>query len=167
MKWRLCFAMLITLPVFCGQVENLQKSLLFWQDLKAQNGSNYTIESAREFSWHGVRWKTTLKIESDAVVQRSYLIESLDWETDRWIKVDGWTENKDQLGSHEGGLHPMTMEQIYGACEEILNQASDEVVTHLYPENGEGVLDGCFASIPKANDLPSWGYQISDIRFSP
>ena len=148
--------------------ESLGKSLQTWQALKVKCGGNYSYTVAFA-SWVGFGHSTEIVIRNNKVVERKYV------EFNRNApppppepgKTPGekWTEKGEQLGSHNEGAPPKTLDDLYKDAQKVLE-------TKLSPEqrlyvrfDKQGLLESCFYVDTRiADDAPRKGVAIGNIR---
>jgi len=129
-----------------------------WNELKKINGNSYIYQTTF-VSWAGFGNITELKVEEGIVTSRVYQ-EFKTNETNGQREIsDTYAETKTNLGSHEKGATPLTIDDLYNSCaREYL--VVDEKNNTLYFEtdkiNGlvtlcgfvpKGCMDDCFRGI--------------------
>ena len=122
----------------------------------SDDASGYTY--ARYFeSFTGAWHRTTITVENDVVVSRSY---EDSYETT-------WIETGADLGSHELGHPVATMPELYDECEDdvlTVDPASNEVVFEV---DEQGVLRRCTYTPLECDDDCTSGIAIESIEFEP
>lgn len=151
----------------CGQSvkqSELDESLATWQNLKAQNGDHYRYETSFA-SWTGFSSTTTLTVKAGRVTARAY--EATYFDQDKTETTETWTEQGSEVGSHEAGAEPRTVDELYGVCRsEVLMQSSAE--NEFYLEfRGDGVLKDCYYRPKNCADDCLMGVNISGLEFLP
>lgn len=86
-----------------------------WTKLKETNGKSYIYE-ATFVSWAGFGSVTEIKVEEGNVTSRVYEAFEIDGQSGTRTIVDTYTENSDELGSHESGAKPLTIDELYTSC---------------------------------------------------
>ena len=151
----------------CGQFAKqgeLDKSLATWQALKAQNGDHYRYETSFG-SFSGFGNTTTLTVQGETVVSRAYEAYRVDGNTGEKNVTESWTEVGAEVGSHEAGAAPRTVDDLYRVCRsEVLAQSPLE--NDFYLEfRDDGVLRTC-DYVPKGCvDDCSRGVNITALEF--
>lgn len=142
-----------------AQIGELERSLDTWRSLKAAYGEHYRYES-NFGSWVGFSSVTTFEVQGEVVVTRSYEATSVDGTVS-----DSWVERGAEVGRHEVGEPPRTLEQVYGVCrDEVLTK--DRVRHTIYLEFQEnGVLSLCEYAEKSCVDDCSRGVDVRNLRF--
>lgn len=138
------------------------KSLDTWESTKSKEGNsyNYTVTFGSVF---GFGSETVITIENDKVISRAY--ESYVYNgTDKEI-TDSWLEVQNELGTHEEGAEPITLNQIYSSCKsDILTVNEDENFITFLAENN-GILSNCSYFPKNCQDDCSIGFNITSINW--
>jgi len=133
------------------------ESLNKWTELKKDNGNSYIYQTTF-LSWTGFGRTTELKIIEGKVTSRIYQEFSTDEQTGERVITDSYTENENDLGNHEKGAIPLTIDELYSSCAGDYLIVDEEKNT-LYFEteiNGlvalcgfvpDGCVDDCFQGI--------------------
>ncbi|WP_111709557.1 hypothetical protein [Lutibacter citreus] len=133
------------------------KSLDVWEQLKNENGNSYTYETTFG-SWTGFGSTTKLEIKNGIVISRTnhrYQINNSNGEKD---PIDSYSETLENLGSHDYGANPLTIDEVYKICAEkylIVNKKKNIIYFETL-ENGlislcgflpKNCIDDCFTGI--------------------
>lgn len=92
------------------------ESLSQWRQLSAQFNNSYVF-SLVQSSVFGFGSTTTITVENGAVTQRAFeAYQRTDTPGEKEI-TRSWVENQDELNSNDEGAPPMTIDEIYNACD--------------------------------------------------
>lgn len=139
-----------------------------WNDLKAKCKGNYSYKIAWS-SWVGSGHETEIAVRDNQVIERRFREWSgqpVPIEPGKTPEPQGetWTEQGEQLGSHEKGAPPKTLDQLY---EEAVRVLEEKLEPHhrLYVRFGDrGLLQSCFYVDTRiADDAPQTGVTINSI----
>ncbi len=86
-----------------------------WSYLKNQNGNSYVYQTTFS-SWTGFSCTTELKIINGEVVSRIYQEYHVDYPNNPHEIIDTYLETKNDLGTHDKGAAPMTIDELYASC---------------------------------------------------
>lgn len=156
------YVTLIVGLVGCAQIsppaDALTLSLASWTQLKEENGNHYTYE--RSFlSYFGFGYITSFEVENDVVVSRSY--EAVDENNN---VTEAWTEQGAEVGTHETGDPPRTVEALYEeGRNNVLSKSRAENDVYLWFNND--VLFQCFYIPKNCADDCAVGPSIENLRF--
>lgn len=144
----------------------LSQSLATWQQLKADNGGYYRYETSFG-SWAGFGDKTTLTVQNEMVIARAYEAYQSDGNTGETETTESWTEEGAEVGSHEAGADPVTIDALYSRCQnEILTQ--NTLANDIYLEfRDDGMLYYCQYAPKSCVDDCSTGVIIDRLEFLP
>ncbi len=158
-------------------LETYNKALAAWENSKEVYGNSY--EFTLSFgSFSGYFSKTTIRVVDGKVVKRSF--EEGHYYDKKERGFEKWVEEEHEIGTHEKGKAPVTMDQIYQRAKvdtkprdkqtepkttdginisdmvksEIYFNVDAEGVISLYGSRPEGCMDDCFN-----------GYRISDFKW--
>ena len=133
------------------------ESLNTWNQLKNFNGNSYTYETTSG-SWTGYGSTTKLEIENGIVISRTnqrYQINGSNGEKDI---IDSYSETIENLGTHNYGAAPLTIDEIYNFCAEelLIVDKKNNTIYFETKENGlislcgyvpDNCIDDCFTGI--------------------
>lgn len=118
------------------------ESLKQWNELKEINGNSYIYQTTF-LSWTGFGSITELKIEEGVVTSRTYQ-EFKTNETDRKREIiDIYTETKTNLGSHEEGASPLTIDDLYHSCASEYLTIDSKNNTLYFETDTDGLMTLC------------------------
>ncbi len=133
------------------------ESLSKWAGLKSKNGNTYVYQTTFT-SWTGFGSVTELKVIDGIVTSRIYQEFETNETNGQHEIIDSYSETKVDLGIHEKGAKPLTIDELYNTCaSEYL--IVDEKNNTLYFEtelNGlmtmcgfvpNGCMDDCYRGI--------------------
>jgi hypothetical protein len=133
------------------------ESLTQWKELKNENGNSYMYQTTIT-SWTGFGSITELKVEEGIVTSRVYqAFETNETNGEREV-FDSYTETKTDLGSHDEGAKPLTIDELYHSCaSEFLSIDKENNTLYFETEvNGlmtlcgfvpDGCMDDCFRGV--------------------
>lgn len=122
---------------------NFRESKIEWEKLKARNGNSY-IYSVMEESFTGRGSETTITVVRGRVISRyfeAYLVSENDGTKE--VLYTYREESKNELGSHQEGALPLTMDELYRSCVSqylIADPDSNEV---YFETNDRGIMMLC------------------------
>lgn len=124
-----------------------KESLNAWEKLKKTNSNSYEYEVHFE-SWIGVKSITKLKVINGKVFSRSYKFLKPNPNTGELYVSNSYIEKKDDIGKHEDGALPKTIDQLYASCisEYIIADTSENYV--YFETNKSGIINLC-GFVPK------------------
>lgn len=118
------------------------ESLKQWTELKDKNGNSYIYQTTF-VSWTGFGSITELKIEGGEVTSRVYQ-EFKTNETDGQREIiDTYIETNTNLGSHEKGANPLTIDDLYNSCESEYLTVDKENNTVYFETEIDGLMTLC------------------------
>jgi hypothetical protein len=128
-----------------------------WTDMKKKNGNSYIYQTTI-VSWFGYGSITELKIENGVVASRSYQQFKTDGTNGQREIIDSYSETKVELGSHEKGATPFTIDELYDSCaSEYLIVDQDKNTLYFEAESDglmtlcgfvpDGCMDDCFSGV--------------------
>jgi hypothetical protein len=113
-----------------------------WLQMKEENGNSYEY-TIGVISWTGDGNNTVLTIEEGKVVARKY--EEFFMDPDTGVKTYGfrYSETGAEIGAHEKGAKPMTMDALYGICLAEYLVADPDNNTVYFNTDGQGIMTTC------------------------
>lgn len=124
------------------------------------NSYSFTINSQSAF---GFGSNTIITVINGKVVSREYEGYIITEQGQQEI-IKTWIENENELGSHEEGAKPITLDEIYTDCKtNILTANEEDNYIVFLAENGD-LLSVCSYFPKNCQDDCSIGYRISDIQ---
>lgn len=97
-----------------NEFETSQKIWLNFKE-STNNSYKYTILNG---SWVGFSWETTITIENGIIIQRDFKYTSTEGLSDDIPENElQWTETENEIGTHENGVEPMTLDEIYNKAQ--------------------------------------------------
>ncbi len=136
------FLACLSSSAFAGQLDSFQQSKQRWQKLKQSSPLAYEYSTEFE-SWTGMGATTTFHVVDDTILSRFYQswIWYYDYENNgkytRETK-ERWFEGPTQIGQHQYGEAPKTMDQVYEQCEmQVLSlDPNQNVIEFTIDRNG-------------------------------
>lgn len=113
------------------------ESLLTWQNMKAADDGTYQYTQSNS-SFTGFRDTTTLVVEDDVVVRRTYEVYD---ENDTLF--ESYDEQGAEVGSNRAGAPARTIDELYEICrDDVLTR--DPVQNHIIVTfHDDGILETC------------------------
>ena len=121
---------------------NFRESKSQWDELKKRHGNSYEY-SLEEQSWIGVGSETTIKVEDGIVVSRYYKAYTISDNGEKTIIDSYREESKKEIGSHEAGAPPLTIDDLYKSCLSGYLIADPDQNTVYFETTEEGVIALC------------------------
>ena len=119
--------------------ETSQKTWLKFKE-SSNNSYKYTVMVS---SWSGFSWETTLTIENGIIVQRDFEYTSTEAQsTDMQKDEHQWTETGSEIGAHENGAEPITLQEIYNKAKKDWLIARNNTTTYFETKNN-GMISTC------------------------
>ncbi|MCF8716422.1 hypothetical protein JM658_16460, partial [Joostella atrarenae] len=119
-----------------------ETSKKYWLDFKesSNNSYKYTVTNS---SWVGNSSKTTISIKNGAVVQRDFELNIVEG-TSEYNEFDEieWTETGSEIGTHENGADPITLDEIYDKAQNEWLIERSNTTTYFETENN-GMISTC------------------------
>ena len=119
--------------------ETSQKTWLNFKE--ASNDSyKYTVTFG---SWAGFSWETKIIVENGIVIQRDFEYTFTEGISND-IQQDElqWTETGSEIGSHENGAEPITLDEIYDKAQNDWLIEKNNTTTYFETENN-GMISTC------------------------
>ena len=136
------------------QFETSQKTWLNFKEY-SNDSYKYTVTNS---SWIGFSWETIITVKNGIVFQRDFeytTTESLS--TDIQPDELQWTETDSEIGTHENGAEPITLDEIYNKAQNDWLIERNNATTYFETENNgmistcgyveNGCADDCFIGI--------------------
>lgn len=144
-------------------VKNYKESLNKWAELKAKNGNSYTYKTTF-VSWVGGGSTTELKVENGKVTGRSYQQFIIDNTGQRTI-IDSYTETTSEVGTHQKGARPLTIDELYSSCLGEFLIADDKTNTLYFETDANGIMSSCGFVPDNCADDCFRGVTIKDLNW--
>lgn len=133
------------------------ESLALWNDLKKKHGNSYVYHTTFT-SWTGFGSTTEIIVGNGIVTQRSYEAFRYDPSNAHKEIIDSYHESKTDLGIHEKGAKPLTIDELYETCarDYLVANVSNNTLNFQTTETGlmtlcgyvpDGCMDDCFRGI--------------------
>lgn len=116
-----------------------EESLSKWKELKIANGDSYVYQTHFS-SWTGFGSMTELKIEDGFVTSRSYQAY---FQYPTFELIDEYTETIDDLGSHDKGALPLTIDELYETCASDYLVIDEENNAIYFDVDSSGIMKIC------------------------
>lgn len=118
------------------------ESLTQWSELKNLNGDSYIYQTTF-ISWAGFGNITELKIESGIVTSRTYQGFITNEANGQKEIIETYTETLTNLGSHEKGASPLTIDDLYNSCASEYLTVDLENNTLYFETELDGLMTLC------------------------
>jgi hypothetical protein len=150
----LLFLVIVTVLISCKKDDNAlttlkgrngvpyKESLAIWNELKKNNGNSYQYITSMG-SWTGYGSETTLKVENGVVTSRVYTAFKIDGSNGQKEILDTYTETIAELGSHNKGAAPLTIDDLYNSCAGEYLKVDRENNTLYFEAELDGVMTLC------------------------
>jgi len=133
------------------------ESLTQWNKLKNINGNSYIYQTTF-VSWTGFSSITELKIEEGIVTSRVYKEFNTNETNGQQEIIDTYTETKTNIGSHEKGANPLTIDDLYNSCASeylIVDNGKNTLYFETYLDGlmtlcgfiPDGCMDDCYKGV--------------------
>lgn len=112
-----------------------------WKKLKKEHNNSYEF-SINFVSFTGYRNETRITVKEGKIVKRSYE-ESFTDELPIGYEIEKWEETGDEIGKHEKGKKPITMDDVYEFAKSCSNMKTDKrgrQVEVFFELNKEGII---------------------------
>ncbi len=114
-------------------------------ELDQVNSYTYTVTYTVVFgSWAGFSWETTLTVTDGSITKRHFKYTTLPEDLSEEIPEEEleWTENESELGSHQNGAEPMTLDEVYTKAQQEWLVERENAETYFERENN-GMISTC------------------------
>ncbi|TCI91825.1 hypothetical protein [Tenacibaculum sp. M341] len=141
--------------------DKFETSFKSWRSFKKQskNAYKYVVKNS---SWIGLSWETTITVEDGIVIQRVFKYT----EIDPSINIDQddleWVEEGNDIGTHNNGASPITLDEIYAEAENNWLKDRDDVIIYFETENN-GMISICGYTNKQCSDDCFIGVTIKSI----
>lgn len=115
------------------------RSYIAWQEFKKASGNSYSYQVTTS-SWVGYGSETTITIKQGKVVERSFVAKSL--LSSGPVITREWKEDETQLGTHDEGAAPETLDEIYAKAKSDWLLKRDDAKTFFETKN-DGMISLC------------------------
>ncbi|QHS62242.1 hypothetical protein [Chitinophaga agri] len=136
--------------------DNFHTSERVWSNFKASAGNSYSY-MVTTGSWTGTVTETVLTVRNGQVVARSYVHKEREGTGPQLVVLAQWEENNTDLGSHQEGAKPFTLDDIYAQAKSDWLKKRGDAKTYFETLNGgmislcgyvpDGCADDCFRGI--------------------
>ena len=148
--------------------KKLQESFQAWQRQRQACGGNYSYKKHWS-SWVGFGHETTVVVESNKVVARSFRSFSgrpIAVAPGHAPKPDGknWTEQGPELGKHKEGHPAKTLDELYAEAKAVVHAPLPPFNRMSLRTDKTGLLLACYLQDTRiADDAPTKGVNITSI----
>ena len=113
-----------------------------WDDLKKDNGNSYVYKTTF-ISWTGYGHTTELRVENGIVVSRDFEEFRINFSTQQNEIIETYSESFDELGSHEKGATPRTIDELYNSCAKKYLKVNKKKNTIYFETEENGLMKSC------------------------
>ncbi|MEL6537285.1 MAG: hypothetical protein AAFQ98_17825 [Bacteroidota bacterium] len=119
-----------------------RESREIWRQLKEENGETYRY-AFRVSSWSGYSYTTEIGVQEGEVVFRNYEVFQEDFENQTREIIDSYEETGAEIGTHEEGAEPLSLDELYHDCRDIY-LTTNSIDNELYFDTDVvGVMSTC------------------------
>jgi hypothetical protein len=120
----------------------LKMSQNTWSNFKQSNNDSYKYTAVSN-SWTGFSWETTNTIENGIITQRHFKYTSTEGLSNGIPNSElEWTEVGNEIGTHENGTEPLTLDEIYDKAQKEWLIERDNSKTYFETANN-GMISTC------------------------
>lgn len=144
-------------------VQQYNESLALFNEEKTKHPAyEFTLTFSSMES--GFSRQTTFLVEDQKILKRVCQESKINWNTNEKELLDSWQENKDNIGSHENGHSPITLEQIYDNLPKLIKVDTSQYYVYFSAEHKGIISSG--GNFPKncADDCFE-GYTLQSFRW--
>ncbi|MBD3626793.1 MAG: hypothetical protein HUJ21_01610 [Cyclobacterium sp.] len=122
---------------------DFEASQATWMNFKESSDNSYTYTVVFG-SWVGFSWETTLTVIDGSVAKRHFKYTTLPEDLSEEIPEEEleWTEEEGELGSHQNGAEPLTLDEVYTKAQQEWLVERENAVTYFERENN-GMISTC------------------------
>jgi hypothetical protein len=148
--------------------KRLQQSFQTWQKIKQECQGNYSYRKHWS-SWVGFGHETTVVVQDNKVVERSYRAFSgkpIAVAPGQAPKPDGktWTERGAEVGKNKEGHPPKTLDELYAEAKVIVHGPTPPFHRSSLRTDKNGILLACYVQDKRiSDDAPTKGVNITSI----
>ena len=148
--------------------KKLEESFQTWQRKKQECGGDYSYKKYWS-SWVGFGHETTVVVENNKVVSRSFRSFSgkpVPVAPGQAPKPDGktWTERGPEVGKNKQGHPPKTLDELYAEAKAIVHRPVPPFNRMSLRTDKNGLLLACYLQDTRiADDVPTKGVNIASI----
>ena len=133
--------------VSCESIETKNKELFNssyqqWENLKKLNGNSYKYITTFS-SWTGYSAKTGIQVKDDIITSRECVVSNFNYETLSYDTIEHYTESANEIGIHEIGANPLTIDELYDTCAKEYLKVNTKNNTIYLETNQDGLLNLC------------------------
>lgn len=136
--------------------DDFSRSEKVWNSFKASSGNSYRY-LVNHSSLAGSSTETIITVENGQVVGRSY-VNKVRSDTSAQLVINvQWEEDASSLGTHQGSVDPVTLDEIYHRAKSDWLKKRDNAKTYFETKNNgmislcgyvpDGCMDDCLTGI--------------------
>lgn len=119
--------------------ENSHNAWLNFKD-STNNSYKYTVGSG---TWAGSYQETTISVSNSVITQRYFKYTVTDGLSEDIPEEElEWTENENEIGTHQNGAKPITLDEIYEKAKQDWLIKRKNTQTYFETENN-GIISSC------------------------
>lgn len=119
-----------------------KKSRNTWNQLKLLYGNSYTYRTITKSFFAGRGTTTELEVENGVVIRRKYESFQLIG-GDKGEVLDSYEEFGSDVGSHENGMKPQLLDELYGTCVGEYLKVDKEDNEIYFETNDQDIVTEC------------------------
>lgn len=134
-----------------------------WLKFKKSSNNSYKYIVTNE-SWAGFSWETTITIKNGIIEKREFkYISTTGLSNDVPTNELQWIENKSEIGTHENGAKPMTLDEVYNKAQQdwLIERGNTKI---HFEKNNNGMISVCGYTQNNCTDDCFIGIKISNIQ---
>ena len=123
-------------------LDKLNTSQKTWLNFKKSSNDSYKYIVTNS-SWVGFSWETTITIVNGIITQRDFEYTSTEGlSTDIQQSELQWSETGSEIGAHENGAEPITLDEIYNKAQNDWLIERNNTTIYLETKNN-GMISTC------------------------
>lgn len=127
---------------------DFEKSFQAWLSFKKSSDNSY-FYVVRSWSFIGFRGETKITVLNGIVSKREFVLNDLSGQSEIPEREGNWIEELGEIGSHEAGAEPMTLDEVYEKAENVwlkgvLSYGSSDIgVKITFETENNGLISVC------------------------
>lgn len=163
------FALLLTLTFPACKKDTIayrsafDKSEQAWLAFKASSGNSYDYLVASG-SWTGYGTETLISVRGGIIIARHYVAKMPKNDgTNQFTVVEEWQEGAAQVGTHQKGATPQTLDEVYALAKTDWLLKRDKAKNY-FETNNNGMISSCGYTQELCADDCFTGITITSIK---
>lgn len=134
-----------------------------WLKFKESSSNSYKY-IVRNGSWVGSSWETIITIENGIIKKREFKYTSTKGLSNDIPQNElQWIENEYEIGTHEKGAKPMTLDEVYNKAQQEWLIERENTKIH-FEKNNNGMISVCGYTKHNCADDCFIGIKINSIQ---